>query len=48
MRNFVRLMNYLEFKIKLKRNVMKKNLIINKLLKIKKTKLIKLLKKKMF
>ena len=41
-------MNYLEFKIKLKRNLMKKNLIINKLLNIKKTKLIKLLKKKMF
>ena len=48
MKNFVRLMNYLEFKIKLKRNLMKKNLIINKLLKIKKTKSIKLLKKKMF
>ena len=48
MKNFVRLMNYLEFKIKLKRNLMKKNLIINKLLNIKKTKLIKLLKKKMF
>ena len=48
MKKFVRLMNYLEFKIKLKRNLMKKNLIINKLLNIKKTKLIKLLKKKMF
>ena len=48
MKNFVRLMNYLEFKIKLKRNLMKKSLIINKLLKINKTKSIKLLKKKMF
>jgi hypothetical protein len=46
MKNFVRLMNYLEFKIKLKWNLMKKNIIINKLLKIKKTKSIKLLKKK--